>query len=191
MARPKRALGELGKVTYTVEPNGLVIARARVYDGNGQERRPSGSGATEAAALTALQEAADVAVGRVLAQRTQLMTVAELATTWLKTAYHDDDPRVLRQRREQTVDGYASVVRAHVIPRAGAIPIADITADRADGLLMDIAREKSVTTANKVRNVMSLMFDWAIQQGHFSAAGSIQNTRYGAVVVANPIRATR
>ena len=119
------------------------------------------------------------------------MTVAELATTWLKTAYHDDDPRVLRQRREQTVDGYASVVRAHVIPRAGAIPIADITADRADGLLMDIAREKSVTTANKVRNVMSLMFDWAIQQGHFSAAGSIQNTRYGAVVVANPIRATR
>lgn len=98
---------------------------------------------------------------------------------------------MLRQRREQTVDGYASVVRAHVIPRAGAIPIADITADRADGLLMDIAREKSVTTANKVRNVMSLMFDWAIQQGHFSAAGSIQNTRYGAVVVANPIRATR
>ncbi|MBG0718107.1 hypothetical protein G3N18_08490 [Microbacterium sp. 2C] len=70
------------------------------------------------------------------------MTVAELATTWLKTAYHDDDPRVLRQRREQTVDGYASVVRAHVIPRAGAIPIANITADRADGLLMDIAREK-------------------------------------------------
>ena len=46
MARPKRALGELGKVTYTVEPNGLVIARARVYDGNGQERRPSGSGAS-------------------------------------------------------------------------------------------------------------------------------------------------
>lgn len=44
MARPKRALGELGKVTYTVEPNGLVIARARVYDGNGQERRPSGRG---------------------------------------------------------------------------------------------------------------------------------------------------
>ena len=83
------------------------------------------------------------------------------------------------------------MVRAHVIPRAGAIPIADITADRADGLLMDIAREKSVTTANKVRNVMSLMFDWAIQQGHFSAAGSIQQTRHGAVVVANPIRATR
>lgn len=48
-----------------------------------------------------------------------------------------------------------------------------------------------MTTANKVRNVMSLMFDWAIQQGHLSAAGSIQNTRYGAVVVANPIRATR
>ncbi|MFS2241477.1 phage integrase central domain-containing protein [Microbacterium sp. OR16] len=119
------------------------------------------------------------------------MTVAELATAWLKTAYHDDDPRVLRQRREQTVDGYASVVRAHVTPRAGAIPIADITSDRADGLIMDIAREKSVTTANKVRNVMSLMFDWAIQQGHFSAAGSIQQTRYGAVVVANPIRATR
>ena len=67
MARPKRALGELGKVTYTVEPNGLV-ARARVYDGNGQERRPSGSGATEAEALAALQEAADVAVGRVLAR---------------------------------------------------------------------------------------------------------------------------
>ena len=122
MARPKRPLGELGKVTYTVEPNGLFIARARGYDGNGQERRPSGSGATEAEALTALQEAADVAVGRVLARRTQLTTVAELATTWLKTAYHDDDPRVLRQRREQTVDGYASVVRAHVIPRAGPSP---------------------------------------------------------------------
>src|SRR3546814_18197603 len=119
------------------------------------------------------------------------MSVAELATAWLVTAYHDDDPRVLRQRREQTVDGYASVVRAHVIPRAGAIPIADVTADRADGLLMDVAREKSVTTANKVRNVMSLMFDWAIKQGHFSAAGSIQHTRYGALVVANPIRANR
>lgn len=191
MARPKRALGELGKVTYTLEPSGLVIARGRVYDGNGRERRPSGRGATEAEALAALQEAADVAVGRVLTRRTQFMTVAELATAWLKTAYHDDDPRVLSQRREQTVDGYASVVRAHVTPRAGAIPIADITSDRADGLIMDIAREKSVTTANKVRNVMSLMFDWAIQQGHFSAAGSIQQTRYGAVVVANPIRATR
>ena len=191
MGRPKRAIGELGAVTYTVEPNGLIVARGRVYDGGGRERRPSGSGATEEEAFAALRAAADVVVGRVLARQTQLMTVAELATAWLKTAYHDDDPRVLRQRREQTVDGYASVVRAHVIPRAGAIPIADITADRADGLLMDIAREKSVTTANKVRNVMSLMFDWAIQQGHFSAAGSIQQTRYGAVVVANPIRATR
>lgn len=191
MARPKRALGELGKVTYTVEPNGLIVARARVYDGSGKERRPSGSGATEDEALTALQAAADVAVGRLLARRTQLMTVAELATAWLKIAYHDDDPRVLRQRREQTVDGYASVIRAHIIPRAGAIPITDITSDRADGLLIDIARDNSVTTANKVRNVMSLMFDWAIQQGLFSAAGSIQNTRYGAVVVANPVRATR
>ncbi len=191
MGRPKRALGELGAVTYTVEPNGLIVARGRVYDGSGHERRPSGSGATEEEAFAALRAAADVVVGRVLARRTQLMTVAELATAWLKTAYHDDDPRVLRQRREQTVDGYASVIRAHVIPRAGAIPIAEVTADRADGLLMDIAREKSVTTSNKVRNVMSLMFDWAIQQGHFSAAGSIQKTRYGAVVVANPIRATR
>lgn len=54
---------------------------------------------------------------------------------------------------------------AQVIPRTGAIPIADIIADRADGLPMDIAREKSATTANKVRNVMSPMFDWAIQQG--------------------------
>ena len=61
MARPKRALGELSKVTYTVEPSGLVIARGRVFDGNGHERRPSGSGATEAEALAALQEAADVA----------------------------------------------------------------------------------------------------------------------------------
>lgn len=191
MARPKRALGELGKVTYTVESTGLIVARARVYDGSGKERRPSGSGPTEDEALTALQAAADVALGRLLARRTQLLTVAELATAWLKIAYHDDDPRVLRQRREQTVDGYASVIRAHIIPRAGAIPITDITADRADGLLMDIARDNSVTTANKVRNVMSLMFDWAIQQGLFSAAGSIQNTRYGAVVVANPVRATR
>ena len=111
MARPKRALGELGKVTYTFEPNGLVIARARVYDGNGQERRPSGSGATEAEALTALQDAADVAVGRVLARRTQLMTVAELATTWLKTAYHDDDPRVLRQRRWDIVHCWSGASR--------------------------------------------------------------------------------
>lgn len=131
MPRPKRALGELGKVTYTTEPSGRVIARGRVYDGNGRERRPSGRGATEAEALAALQEAADVAVGRVLTRRTQFMTVAELATAWLKTAYHDDDPRVPRQRREQTVDGYASVVRANVTPRAGAIPIADITSDQS------------------------------------------------------------
>lgn len=191
MARPRRGLGQLGAVTYSIEPSGMVIARGRITDGAGKEHRPNGSGATREEALAALRQACDAIVGQVLARRTQIMTVAELATSWLKTAYHDDDPRVLRQRREQTVDGYASVVHAHVIPRAGAIPIADITADRADGLLMDIAREKSVTTANKVRNVMSLMFDWAIQQGHFSAAGSIQQTRYGAVVVANPIRATR
>lgn len=191
MGRPKRALGELGKVTYTVEENGLILARARIYDGSGKERRPSGSGATEDEALAALKAAADVAIGRVLAPRMKLLTVSELATAWLKVAYHDDDPRVLRQRREQTVDGYASVIRAHIIPRAGAIPIADVTADRADGLLMDIAREKSVTTANKVRNVMSLMFDWAIQHGLLSAAGSLQETKFGAVVVANPIRATR
>lgn len=191
MGRPKRQLGELGAVTYTVEPSGLVIARGRVYDGGRKEHRPTGSGSTKEAALVALQEAVDVIVGRVLAPRPQLMTIAQLAKAWLRVAYHDDDPRVLRQRREQTVDGYASVIRAHVIPRAGAVLIADITADRADGLLMDIAREKSVTTSNKVRNVMSLMFDWAIQQGHFKAAGSIQQTRYGAVVVANPIRATR
>ncbi len=191
MGRPKRPIGELGAVTYPVEPNGLIVARGRIYDGGGRERRPSGNGATEQEALAALQEAVDVVLGRVLARRTPLTTVAELATAWLKTAYHDDDPRVLRQRREQTVDAYASIIRAHVIPRAGAIPIADITAVRADGLLMDIAREKSLTTSNKVRTVMSLMFDWAIQQGHYSANGSIQNTRYGAVVVANPVRATR
>ena len=93
MVRPKRALGELGKVTYTVEPSGLVIARARVYDGNGHERRPSGSGATEAEALAALQEAADLVVGRVLARRTQFMTIAELATAWLKSAYHEGGVR--------------------------------------------------------------------------------------------------
>ena len=55
MARPKRGLGKLGKVTYTVEPSALVIARGRVYDGNGHERRPSGSGATEAEALAAFR----------------------------------------------------------------------------------------------------------------------------------------
>ncbi|MTE24625.1 tyrosine-type recombinase/integrase [Microbacterium sp. ZXX196] len=191
MARPKRALGELGKVTYSVEPNGLVVARARVFDGGGKERRPNGSGATAAEALAALQEAADLIGGRVLAKRTELVTIAQLAEAWLKVAYHDDDPRVLHQRREQTVDGYASVIRAHILPRAGAIAITDMTADRADGLLMDVAREKTVMTANKVRNVLSLMYDWAIQQGVFSAAGSIQQTRHGAVVVANPIRATR
>lgn len=191
MGRRKRPVGELGAVTYTVEQNGLIVARGRVYDGGGRERRPSGSGPTEQAALAALQLAVGVVVGRVLANPVHLTTVADLATAWLKAAYHDNDPRVLRQRREQTVDGYASVVRAHVIPRAGVIPIADITAHRADGLLMDIARDKSPTTSNKVRNVMSLMFDWAIQQGHYSVAGSIQNTRYGAIIVANPIRATR
>ncbi len=42
MGRPKRALGELGAMTYTVEPNGLIVARGRVYDGGGHERRPSG-----------------------------------------------------------------------------------------------------------------------------------------------------
>lgn len=191
MGRRRRPLGELGAVRYTVDSSGFVVARGRVYDGGGKEHRPSGSGATQEEALAELQAAVDVIVGRVLARRERLMTVAGLAEAWLKAAYHDDDPRVLRQRREQTVDGYASVVRAHVIPRAGAIRIADITADRADGLLMDLAREKSVTTSNKVRTVMSLMFDWAIQQGHFRAAGSLQQTRHGAVVVANPIRATR
>lgn len=79
MGRPKRALGELGAVAYTVEPNGLIVARGRVYDGSGYERRPSGSGATEEEAFAALRAAADVVVGRVLARRTQLMTVAELA----------------------------------------------------------------------------------------------------------------
>ncbi len=90
MGQPKRALGELGAVTYTVEPTGLIVARGRVYDGGGHERRPSGSGATEEEALAALQAAADVLVGRVLARRTQLMTVAELATAWLVTAYRGE-----------------------------------------------------------------------------------------------------
>ena len=38
MGQPKRALGELGKVTcITIEPSGLIVARARVYDGSGKE----------------------------------------------------------------------------------------------------------------------------------------------------------
>src|SRR3546814_18343747 len=103
MGRPKRALGELGAVTYTVEPTGLIVARGRVYDGGGNERRPSGSGAPEEAALAALQAAAAVLVGRVLARRTQLMTVAELATAWLVTEHHADDTRVRRPRRERPI----------------------------------------------------------------------------------------
>lgn len=56
MGRPRRTLGELGAVSYTVEPSGLVVARGRVYDGGGKEQRPNGSGRSEAEALAALKD---------------------------------------------------------------------------------------------------------------------------------------
>jgi len=166
MARPLKKPGELGSVSFETRGQ-KVLARARIRSGGGKMVPISASGQDEAMARAALERRANEVWGfvPVLPSATiEILATSWIAELWERHAASPDDPVL----REQTIEGYESVVRSTIKPALWKVNVEDVSVAFASSFLRRVAKEKSPATANSARNVLKQMFDLAIRHGAIS-----------------------
>lgn len=172
---PNRKLpGELGKVRFSVKPNGTVLGRVTIRLGGGQNQRISATGATEDLAREAVEAKAREAWGYPEIELEPGSTIAELVSLWVR----DLDDRVGDDLRPQSRDSYEAVVTNLILPEFGDVRIDAVTVAMADTFLRRVASERSASAAHKGRKVLSMLFDFAILHGAIAPGASpIQHVR--------------
>ena len=87
------------------------------------------------------------------------LTVADYAQPWL-------DGLANQARKATTLRGYRSVLRAHVLPALGSMPLKALTATDLDALYASLLRDKlAMTTVHHVHAVISKMLHDAERKG--------------------------
>ncbi len=161
MGRPPLPVGTFGKIGFVEQPGGMVQARARFRDYDGQTRLVSKIGRSRAAAERALKKelanrqppAGDGAI-------TASMRLAVLADLWLQA------PHGWSTGTERT---YRSVVRNQVKPALGQLCVREVTPGVVSRALSAIARSSGPGAAKSARACLSGMFALAIQDGAITA----------------------
>lgn len=78
----------------------------------------------------------------------QKLTLGDWMTRWISSGGEDG-------RRMSTISRYESIIRNHIIPLAGDVPLWDFTAVRANELLLDLQKALSPDSRKLVRSVLS------------------------------------
>jgi integrase len=155
MPRSPLPLGAHGKISTVHLGPAYWEARARHRDYSGRVGRPSGSGPTEAAAITALQQRiADLNKASARGTLPSTARFAEVAAIWFES---DLEPDVAAGALEETtLDVYRSVWKRWVQPRLGALVTStEINGAVVDELLRDVRAKRGVALANTVKTVIS------------------------------------
>ncbi|SOC52814.1 Site-specific recombinase XerD [Blastococcus aggregatus] len=157
MGRPPLPLGTSGKVLFATMPNGMVKARVKFRDHDGQVRLVSKTAASRAAAERALK--VELTVRRSPGGTGALTAgtrVSALAEAWL-AAEHGWSTGTERT--------YRSTVRTQVIPAFGRLCLREITPGTVNRALTRIAQRSGSGAAKTARACLSGMFALAIADG--------------------------
>jgi integrase len=159
------AVGTWGAINFASTPQGLVRARTRVRDNDGQIRQVARLGKSKAEAERRLREAlrdrTEPHTGKKIAPG---MTVAALAERWLAG---------LEGVTPGTVRLYGIAVNNYVVPGMGAVRLRECDVQAVDRLLLSVRANHGPAAAKAARSVLSGMLGLAV--------------RYGALP-ANPVR---
>lgn len=154
MSRPPLPVGAHGEIGYVTTPAGTVQARAYVRLPNGARRRMVRTGKSKAQArrrlVAALAEGPQA--GGVLNGDT---TIEALSRAWWAEFTELD-------RAPRTVQRYAEVLRAYVVPRLGALRLGEATTGRLSAELRALARDHGTGNAKQAQTVLRNMFKHAV-----------------------------
>ncbi|MGG7653557.1 tyrosine-type recombinase/integrase [Kocuria rosea] len=181
--RPPLPIGHHGVVSVVKLPTGSWRARTRYRDPDGITRLVEARGRTKGAAQTELYHRLDdrpKVAGAVLTPDTPVRVLAE---AWYDTLDVSGGSR----------DTYRKALDSHILPRAGAWRIREVTTARVEGLVRGVeqkrqttvagagGRERTITlggptAARRARTILSMMMDLAAR--HDATTG-------------NPVRSSR
>ncbi len=101
------------------------------------------------------------------AAKAQSITVEDYATAWM------DELRGLKakgQKSANTIRSYKSILKNHVIPHLGAMPLSRITPEQVKAWHQDLILSKSVARAANAYRVFSSMMNHAVDAGLIAAS---------------------
>lgn len=170
--RPRLKVGELGTPRFEVQPDGRIIARAKLRDPMGKIRRPRGYGHTSEEALESLKlAAAKITRGAGFVDAVHAdSSIAELAQFWL------DEEAQEERLAPQSIAKYASDVRRIIVPGIGDLTISELTVGTADAFLSAVRRDRSANAAKIARVILKQMMSLAVRKGA-APTNSIRETR--------------
>lgn len=160
MPRPKKAPGELGKIS-TREVGGAYRSRARVRDGVGELHLLEAWGTSFEEAEDAVRVKANQVWAGMFVPLTKVSTTEQLAALWLA----DIDLRPEDSLEQSSREAYHNRVKNNILPYIGAVPIGSLSAGFIHNLLQRLARERSYSFASVTRKTLSGMLTFAALNG--------------------------
>jgi integrase len=168
MGRPQLAVGQYGNISYTKTQDGKWVALARFRDDDGETRRVKAQGSSKSAAAAALKAKFDERISRMDSDIDPDSTVAELAERYYQLKLGENLAAHTLYNLRRDIDN-------HVVKRLGRLRVREVTTQRLQKVLTEIAVENGPSVANLVRSALSGMFATALRWG---------------VVRSNPVAAT-
>lgn len=147
--------GELGKIGVSKYGKGVMLG-AMLRDEAGKAHRLRVTGPSYDVAHARLLERAALIMSGSDTTLTLDSTIADACAVWLEHVRADYD-------NEATIVRYESVVRAVIIPTCGALALRQVSVGRLDAIVRRLAAERSVSTAQRFKKALSLVFGMLVR----------------------------
>lgn len=167
MARTQMPPGTWGDIKTTTMPDGRVEGRVYYRTLDGRRREANARGRTKAAVERDLKERLPSLVGAVTVRESDApKTFTEVAEEWLsyeelKLPQHD--------KAGGTHVEHKRMVRKHLVPAFGALPIGDVTSERVFRWYSALAVSHRPLARN-TKGVLSLVLGHALNLGYITGA---------------------
>src|SRR5579883_1011053 len=139
----------------------VVVAIVAKLKAHGRERvaeelaRRAASAASETE-LKGVEIAVDAICRGAVAERPKLsgaMTFKDFADTWTTGKLHDEFPQYVKKKRTTAQDAY--MLRKHVFPVLGPVPLAALTLEHGQDVMRRLPRDLAPATQRHVAQVLS------------------------------------
>lgn len=159
MARPRKAPGELGRIT-TDQRGERWRGRAKVVNGNGEQVLITEYADSRVEVERLVRERAQAIWSGLFVEVTKTTTVDQLAQLWLAS------PRV-KKLQATTQQTYAANIRTIISPRIGAVRVEALTPAFLSHFIDQLQIDVSPAYASTARKMLSLILNVAVKQGIF------------------------
>ena len=135
--------------------NGKLSWRAHYRDPAGRQRNRTFGRKVDAERFLTTVESSKLVVSYIDPALARL-TVGEWASRWLEGQTH---------LKPSTREGYAGILRAHVLPRWGKVKLADVTHSDVQAWVSTLGVSRSPATVRRVHRVLALLLAMAVKDG--------------------------